>query len=439
PTPTPVESEDQNIISNTSNPAIKLEKTADKTNLVVGETVTYTFTVTNTGNVTLTDVTLTDDKLTPATITLEKTTLAPGEKTTGSGTYVVTQADVDQTKVINTAKVTGLPPVTPENPTPTPVESEDQNIISNTSNPAIKLEKTADKTNLVVGETVTYTFTVTNTGNVTLTNVTVTDDKLTPSTITLETTTLAPGETTTGSGTYVVTQADVDQTKVINTAKVTGLPPVTPENPTPTPVESEDTHTIVNNDNQLSMIVEKFVTKVTDANGTTYEDGKYRQIGDKIFYQFKVTNTSKQTLTKLTFTDELLNMKNISVDVNLKPNEAYTYVVEAPYVITQDDLANESHKVVNVVTVIGVSQVGTPVEGTATTQTHELKVTPEKPVEPTEPTTPEKPVESNDSGQPQPGNNLPVTASKSYAVQMILAIILTAFASSLVVLGKIKK
>ncbi|SER13676.1 hypothetical protein SAMN05421767_1211, partial [Granulicatella balaenopterae] len=45
----------------------------------------------------------------------------------------------------------------------------------------------------------------------------------------------------------------------------------------------------------------------------------------------------------------------------------------------------------------------------------------------------------NDSGQPQPGNNLPVTASKSYAVQMILAIILTAFASSLVVLGKIKK
>ncbi|SER44683.1 conserved repeat domain-containing protein, partial [Granulicatella balaenopterae] len=149
------------------NPSIKLEKTADKTNLVVGETVTYTFTVTNTGNVTLTNVTATDDKLTPSTITLETTTLAPGETTTGTGTYVVTQTDVDNVKLVNTAKVTGLPPVTPENPTPTPVENEDQNIISNTSNPSIKLEKTADKTNLVVGETVTYTFTVTNTGNVT--------------------------------------------------------------------------------------------------------------------------------------------------------------------------------------------------------------------------------------------------------------------------------
>ncbi|SER55530.1 hypothetical protein SAMN05421767_1892, partial [Granulicatella balaenopterae] len=45
----------------------------------------------------------------------------------------------------------------------------------------------------------------------------------------------------------------------------------------------------------------------------------------------------------------------------------------------------------------------------------------------------------NDSGQPQPGNSLPVTASKSYAVQMILAIILTTFASSLLFLEKNKK
>ncbi len=40
------------------------------------------------------------------------------------------------------------------------------------------MNKTADKTTLVVGETVTYTFVVENTGNVTISNVTVTDTDL---------------------------------------------------------------------------------------------------------------------------------------------------------------------------------------------------------------------------------------------------------------------
>ncbi|MGY3725668.1 DUF7507 domain-containing protein, partial [Granulicatella balaenopterae] len=324
-----------------SNPAIKLEKTADKTNLVVGETVTYTFTVTNTGNVTLTDVTVTDDKLIPATITLETTTLAPSETTTGTGTYVVTQADVDNVKLVNTAKVTGLPPVTPENPTPTPVEDEDDNTITTTTNPSIKLEKTADKTNLVVGETVTYTFTVTNTGNVTLTDVTVTDDKLTPATITLETTTLAPGETTTGTGTYVVTQADVDNVKLVNTAKVTGLPPVTPENPTPTPVEDEDDNTITTTTNP-SIKLEKTADKTNLV------------VGETVTYTFTVTNTGNVTLTDVTVTDDKLTPATITLEkTTLAPGETTTG--SGTYVVTQADV--DQTKVINTAKVTGLPPV----------------------------------------------------------------------------------
>ncbi|MFC6118743.1 hypothetical protein ACFPVV_08930, partial [Macrococcoides bohemicum] len=58
----------------------------------------------------------------------------------------------------------------------------------------------------------------------TLTNVTVTDAMF-PEGITLLSTTLAPGESTTGKASKVVSQADIDGGKVTNTASVTGTPP----------------------------------------------------------------------------------------------------------------------------------------------------------------------------------------------------------------------
>src|SRR5690606_30156152 len=71
-----------------------------------GNTVTYTFTVTNTGNVTMSDVTVDDPKITGA-ITLDETTLAPGEIATGTATYTITQPEKDAGEVENSATVTG--------------------------------------------------------------------------------------------------------------------------------------------------------------------------------------------------------------------------------------------------------------------------------------------------------------------------------------------
>jgi len=59
----------------------------------VGDVVTYTYTVTNKGNVTLNPVTVTDDKLGP--ITLSSTNLAPGATTTGTATLTITEPDID--------------------------------------------------------------------------------------------------------------------------------------------------------------------------------------------------------------------------------------------------------------------------------------------------------------------------------------------------------
>ena len=76
----------------------------------VGDTINYAFTVTNTGDVTLTDVTLDDD--TAAVSGGPIATMAPGDvdSTTFTATYVITQADVDAGEVVNTATVTGDDP-----------------------------------------------------------------------------------------------------------------------------------------------------------------------------------------------------------------------------------------------------------------------------------------------------------------------------------------
>ena len=143
-------------------PAITIVKTAAPGVILSGETVTYTYLVTNTGNVTLAPVTVTDDKLGPiGTIDM----LAPGE----SDTLTTTSAIAVDT--VNVGTATGTPPVGE------PVKATDDAKVD-VINPAIDVEKTANPAEILPGEDVTYTYVVTNTGDVDLVNVTVEDDKL---------------------------------------------------------------------------------------------------------------------------------------------------------------------------------------------------------------------------------------------------------------------
>ena len=76
-----------------------------------------------------------------------------------------------------------------------------------------------------VGDEITYTFTVTNTGLVTLTNVTVTDPLVTVTGGPIAA--LAPGgvDSTTFTAVYTITQADIDNGSITNTATVNGPRP----------------------------------------------------------------------------------------------------------------------------------------------------------------------------------------------------------------------
>jgi hypothetical protein len=77
------------------------------------------------------------------------------------------------------------------------------------------------------GDQLTFSYTVTNPGDVPLTNVTATDDKCSPLTRTGDTsdTTLDPGDTWTYTCSYVIQWSQGDANPVVNTVTTCGMPP----------------------------------------------------------------------------------------------------------------------------------------------------------------------------------------------------------------------
>jgi uncharacterized repeat protein (TIGR01451 family) len=202
-------------------PRIEITKNASGNPTKAGDHITYSFTVTNTGNRPLTGVTVTDPLLGAATITCAGTSLAAGASTTctASADYVVTQANVEAGSVVNTATVVATPP-TGEGAAGS-VSDTDGKTVTIDRTPRLKLVKTASGSPFAVGDQITYGFTVTNTGNVQVTSVGVSDPRL--SGVTCAVTTLAPGDSTTCSApAYSVAAADVAAHAVTNTATPSG-------------------------------------------------------------------------------------------------------------------------------------------------------------------------------------------------------------------------
>ena len=197
------------------NPALTITKTPNPlTYSASGQTITYTYTVKNTGNVELNAVKVVDSIL--GQITLLSTDLAPNAQTTGMATYQTTVTDMNAGSVSNTATVYNgtlqlnqtTAKVTATQPSP---------------NPALTITKTPNPlTYSASGQTITYTYTVKNTGNVEIKGpITVTDDKFGIITIP-NSDTLNPGSSVTGTATYKITQANIDEGHVTNAAFATG-------------------------------------------------------------------------------------------------------------------------------------------------------------------------------------------------------------------------
>ncbi|MEV0190102.1 GEVED domain-containing protein [Kitasatospora purpeofusca] len=279
------------VVPFTPRPSLDVDKVADKQRLVAGENLTYTYTATNTGNVTLTDITITETAFTGSggapKVTCPAGELAPGATRTCTATYTVTQADVDAGRIDNTATATGTPPGGRPPVTSPPATTT----VTSERTPALTIAKSSDKQQLVAGEQITYTFTVTNTGNVTLNGVTVSETEWTGSGpapgATCPAGPLAPGAAVSCTALYTITQQDADRGTLRNTATATGTPP----GGLP-PVTSPPDSVLVPHDSRPALTMEK---KAEPATVTA--------AGELVVYTFTITNTGNVTLTDLKVTE----------------------------------------------------------------------------------------------------------------------------------------
>jgi len=291
------------------NPLIAVVKTSDATGTnQVGDVITYTYTVTNDGDVTLTGVTVVDTPDGP--VTLGVTTLAPTASTTGTLTHTVTQADLDAGSRDNIADASGI------DPNSVTVTDQDTLTVTFAQNPSIAVVKTSDATGTnQVGDVITYTYTGTNDGDVTLTGVTVVDDL--DGAVTLGVTTLAPGASTNGTLTHTVTQSDLDAGSRTNIADASGT------DPAGVVVTDQDTLTVPFARNPSIAVV-----KTSDATGTN-------SVGDVIIYTYTGTNDGDVTLTSVTVVDDLDGAVTLGV-TTLAPGASTNGTLT--HTVTQADL-----------------------------------------------------------------------------------------------------
>ncbi|EKF43847.1 parallel beta-helix repeat-containing transcriptional regulator AraC [Nitratireductor indicus C115] len=311
-----------------------------------GEVMNYTFTVTNTGNVSLTDVVVTDSRATVSGSPLAGP-LAPGavDTTSVTGTYTVTQADIDAGDLDNVASATAKDPngddVSRQSRPPDGTEGDPTRPpggVQKVSDYDFVKDAAHDDANgnglMDAGEIINYTFTVTNTGNTTLTDVTVTDDRATVSGSPIPT--LAPGtvDNTSVTGVYTITQADIDAGKIENVASATAKDPdgndVSKQSAPPggnpgDPSGFPEVETVSDYD---------FVKEAThdDANGNGRVD-----VNETINYVFTVENTGNTTLTDVVVTDSKATVSGSPIPT-LAPGAVDATSVTGVYTVTQADI-----------------------------------------------------------------------------------------------------
>lgn len=160
------------------------KKTSDKTrisNAAAGDEITWTVSVTNTGELPVRDVTVTDALIRKADgsiITIDNTgTLKPGETRSGSAVYKLTQNDIDKGYVVNSAIAHGK--CETDRDVYSTVDSNTASAtVSITKTPEITIRLSANKDKTVVGDSIEYAYEIENTGNIELRDVWLTNEKL---------------------------------------------------------------------------------------------------------------------------------------------------------------------------------------------------------------------------------------------------------------------
>jgi gliding motility-associated-like protein/uncharacterized repeat protein (TIGR01451 family) len=352
------------------NPDLEVTKTSNvidtnsNGNNDLGDSIVYTITVQNTGNVVLSNLSLTDiltdgnnNTLSySVSITFNNSSsgstvgnLDINEIATYTATYTIVQSDVDSGRVINTVTAVASDPL---NTSSVSDQSDDgidsdgntTNDITETllyRNPLVEATKTvvvidsnSNNTN-DTGDVIVYTISVQNTGNVSLSNLTLVDNLtdgdgnalalsagpvFTSSNANSTQGNLTVGEVATYTATYTISQLAANTQSITNSVQVTASSPGNSNNVFDISDDGDDSDgnttsdaTIVNTQSSGAMEVTK--TAVVSDNG----DGT-NGAGDTINYTITIENIGGQSITGITLVDNLTDNNGTTLTLDLEPN-----------------------------------------------------------------------------------------------------------------------
>jgi uncharacterized repeat protein (TIGR01451 family) len=297
-------------------PALTIFKSASQAvYFTIGQNITYTYIVVNSGTAGITGpINVVDNRT--GTTQISSSGLAPGQNVTGKTNYIITQADIENGSVTNAAFASGIfngTVINSTNATATVTAIQDPDLIM------IKMASPA--TYNTVGQNITYTYIVVNSGNVGISGPFIVTDNRTGTTQ-ISRSTLAPDQHVIGTANYTITQADLDNGSVTNAAFATGTFNGTVIN------SSEDIETVTASQNPALLTV-KIASPAT-----------YSTVGQNVTYNYTVTNSGNVIISgPISVTDNRTGTTQIS-SIDLAPGQNVTGT--ANYTIIQADIENGS-------------------------------------------------------------------------------------------------
>ena len=362
--------DDATILAINPNPILETTKTAvviqNNGNGIndLGDTIVYTITVENKGNVTLSGLSLADTltdgdggslslssgpTFNSSTASSAQGTLIVGEIASYTATYTITQDAVDSGSVVNTVMATASSPQNTNDVTDRSDNGDDSDGETQDDNTVVVLSRSSEleatKTASVIdnntsgstdlGDTIVYTITVENKGNVTLSGVSLTDTLLdgdgsplsltsgpifTSSTASSAQGTLMVGETATYTASYTITQAALDTGGVSNSVLVTGSSPGQSNNVTDTSDDGDDSDGNTEDDTTDTSIDNSPSLEVTKTSAITDNGDGVVGKGDVVQYTISVVNNGNVTLSSLTVADVLSDASGTTLSLNSGPS-----------------------------------------------------------------------------------------------------------------------
>jgi Flp pilus assembly protein TadG len=325
-------------------PSIVLNSiTTDKTSAAnVGDQVRYTYKFTNTGNVRIrAPYTITDDHFTNIDCSGATSPLDPNTFTTCTKTYTITQKDIDDELLINTATVHAIYGAggltTPESNSAQAIVRTGQFFMTVTATPSSSAS--------AYGQVITFTYTIFNNsgGNITVTGVTHQNPGVVINS-NCNNKTIAYGSTLTCTGTYPISTTDYETLPSIDDVVYATRTSGSPISTKPKSIS-------------VSLVQVKTLTLSLVSATTSWLTGSTAKVGDIVTFNYSLKNDGNVTLAA-PFTINDGTVTTCSSISSLAPPSSANCTLATSYTVTQADIdAGSITKIATAYAVFGGSPI----------------------------------------------------------------------------------